>query len=177
MPYARLQYNGDSQYTTKDKRNLLLTQETIEKINNMSPSQWGGAEFVTQAEYDALPSSKNSDNKLYIMVDYHIVFVPFEEVLNMSLQDALDTLNTHPLDYAQYYCDLWVLSECGYEPIEIEWKYFGSFYFEYDARTSIWLVNTNLTAQELIDVLGFDEEAVEEILAHNGYRFSREVPN
>lgn len=37
MPYSRLQYNWDSQYTTKDKRNLLLTQEVIQKINNIMP--------------------------------------------------------------------------------------------------------------------------------------------
>lgn len=36
MPQLRLQYNGDNQYTTKDKRMLLLTQEAIQKINNMS---------------------------------------------------------------------------------------------------------------------------------------------
>ena len=72
MPYGRLQYNWDNQYTTKDKRNLLLTQEVIEKINNIMPSpSQGGAEFVTQAEYDALPASKTSDGNLYIVVDNH----------------------------------------------------------------------------------------------------------
>lgn len=45
MPYARLQYNGDNQYTTKDKRNLLLTQETIEKINNITT---GGIDAVVE---------------------------------------------------------------------------------------------------------------------------------
>lgn len=40
MPYARLQYNGDNQYTTKDKRNLLLTQEAIEKIDGLIPAGW-----------------------------------------------------------------------------------------------------------------------------------------
>lgn len=36
MPLLRLQYNGDNQYTTKDKRMLLLTQQAIDKINNIS---------------------------------------------------------------------------------------------------------------------------------------------
>lgn len=178
MPYGRLQYNWDNQYTTKDKRNLLLTQEVIEKINNIipSPSQ-GGAQFVTSAEYDILPSSKLTDNKLYIVVDSHIEFVPFEEVLAMPLQDALDTLNTYPLDYAQYYCDLWVLDDCGYLPIETEWKYFGMFYFEYDAHTSIWLINTNLTAQEIMDEIGCDEETAELMLENNWHWFTQVVPN
>lgn len=178
MPYGRLQYNWDSQYTIKDKRNLLLTQEVIEKINNIQPSPaQGGAQFATKAEYDVLPSSKLTDNKLYIIVDSHIAFVPFEEVLAMPLQDALDTLNTYPLEYAQHYCDLWVLDECGYQPIETEWKYFGVFYFTYDAHTSIWLVNTNLTVQEMMDELEMSEEDAEAALANNGHRFTQEIPN
>lgn len=71
MPYSRLQYNWDNQYTMKDKRNLLLTQEVIEKINNIMPGSPMRAQFVTQAEYDALPSSKYTDWNLYIIVDNH----------------------------------------------------------------------------------------------------------
>lgn len=176
MPLLRLQYNGDNQYTTKDKRNLLLTQEVIEKINNMSPSQWGGAQFVTQSEYDALPASKTSDGNLYIVVDSHIAFVPFSQLLDMTVEEALAVLNEHPLEYAQHYCDLWELDDCGYAPLE-EWKRFGVFFFEYNARTVISFLDTNLTVQELMDEIEVSEEEAEAFLLNNGHWFVQEIPN
>lgn len=36
MPVSRLQYNWDNNYTKKEKCMILLTQETIDKINNIT---------------------------------------------------------------------------------------------------------------------------------------------
>lgn len=58
---------------------------------------------MTQSEYDALPASKTSDGNLYIVVDSHIAFVPFSQLLDMTVEEALAVLNEHPLEYAEYY--------------------------------------------------------------------------
>lgn len=80
MPYARLQYNGDNQYTTKDKRNLLLTQETIEKINNITT---GGIDAVVETRTHIPYATKT--------------FAQLEALWDMDL--VVEELNNAPLDY------------------------------------------------------------------------------
>ena len=84
MPYARLQYNGDNQYTTKDKRNLLLTQEAINKINGLTPSGWWDVIIPVVSELPANPSewqlvihevSNNVSLKIYYAQQWRIVAV------------------------------------------------------------------------------------------------------
>jgi hypothetical protein len=61
--------------------------------------------FKTQDEYDALPASKTTDGNLYIIVDTHINFMPFAELIQLTpAPDAILTeLNKYPKDYAEYY--------------------------------------------------------------------------
>jgi len=40
MPYWRLMYDWDNNYTKKEKRMILLTQEAIDKINGLTPGGW-----------------------------------------------------------------------------------------------------------------------------------------
>ena len=158
MPYWRLMYDWDNNYTKKEKRMILLTQEAIDKINGLTPGgwaeytagswiaisaqnvisntkqfdptntwttwqvlkkignsySWANAEwwamFVTQEEYDALPASKTTDGKEYIIVDSHwFVFYPFEELklLANARINILSVLNWNAQWYATYYESTW----------------------------------------------------------------------
>ena len=66
---------------------------------------WHMAYFKTPSEYADLPSSKNSDNNLYIIVDSHpFIFMPFSELIQLSQPNGiLDELNRYPQWYADYY--------------------------------------------------------------------------
>lgn len=93
MPYARLQYNGDNQYTTKDKRNLLLTQEAIEKINSIS-SGWENIDAIIESG----------------------AYVPYPTKTLTELEDEmsdvyalLDELNRAPREYYNAFIDAGVL--------------------------------------------------------------------
>lgn len=110
MPYWRLMYDWDNNYTKKEKRMILLTQEAIDKINWLTPWWWAWATFVTQEEYDALPSSKLTDGIEYIIVDSHwFVFYPFEEleILGTARINILSVLNWNAQWYATYYESTW----------------------------------------------------------------------
>lgn len=158
MPYWRLMYDWDNNYTKKEKRMILLTQEAIDKINGLTPGTWAEytagswisisaqnvisntkqfdptntwttwqvlkkvgnsyswanaewwAMFVTQEEYDALPASKTTDGKEYIIVDSHwFVFYPFEELelLANAHINILSVLNWNAQWYATYYESTW----------------------------------------------------------------------
>lgn len=89
MPYGRLQYNWDSQYTIKDKRNLLLTQEVIEKINNImpgtaldavvetdsySPMSWTQLKELWGADDIAFELNQAPFTYLYSLVDEELVY-------------------------------------------------------------------------------------------------------
>lgn len=65
------------------------------------------AYFKTQAEYDALPAWKTSDWNLYIIVDNHINWMPWSDVMAMQIQDALAYLNQDPQSAADYYYWEW----------------------------------------------------------------------
>ena len=132
-------------------------------------SWWGGAYFKTQAEYDALPSSKESDGNLYIIVDNHFNPMPFEELIQLTpVPDAiLAELNTYPKDYAEYYYengDIY-MQETPSSVLPRADAYFKNYYFVRSiAGNDIMFVYTNLTEQELID-LGAPQEEIEAILA------------
>lgn len=118
MPYARLQYNGDNQYTTKDKRNLLLTQETIEKINNITT---GGIDAVVETRTHTPYTTKT--------------FAQLAALWDMDL--VVEELNKAPLDYYNSLIDEEMLrnnivddttiSEDGVDVWEIN-GYFITFY-------------------------------------------------
>lgn len=118
MPYARLQYNGDNQYTTKDKRNLLLTQETIEKINNITT---GGIDAVVETRTHTPYATKT--------------FAQLEALWDMDL--VVEELNNAPLDYYNSLIDegmlrSWIVDEATIsENGETAWKmgdYYAYFY-------------------------------------------------
>ena len=60
---------------------------------------WTTAYFKTQAEYNALPQSKESDNNLYIIVDTHIQLMSYAEICALSCDNAVLELNTAPGAY------------------------------------------------------------------------------
>lgn len=113
MPYGRLQYNWDSQYTTKDKRNLLLTQEVIEKINNIMPGD--SIDAVVETKSHTPYATKT--------------FAELEALWDMDL--VIGELNNAPLDYYNSLIDEEVLrniadditiSEDGENPWAIDYS-------------------------------------------------------
>ena len=90
------------------KQDALTAWEWITIENNViSSTPWKQAFFKTQTEYDALPSSKNSDGNLYIIVDNHVQTYTWEELESMWASAASDILNSDPQWYADYYLDSW----------------------------------------------------------------------
>lgn len=112
------------------------------------------AYFKTQAEYDALPSRKNSDWNLYIIVDNHLNLMPYSELVQLSIQDALTEVNTHPQEYAEYYYGEWDVSKIDLaDDFQIpvgKYAYLYNSGFDWDGWDSkIKYMDTDMTAQEL----------------------------
>lgn len=80
MPVSRLQYNWDNNYTKKEKRMILLTQETIDKINNIT-TEWIDAVVETRAH---TPYATKTFAQLAALWDMDLV---------------VEELNKAPLDY------------------------------------------------------------------------------
>lgn len=80
MPVSRLQYNWDNNYTKKEKRMILLTQETIDKINNIT-TEWIDAvvETRTHTPYQTM------------------TFAQLKALWDMDL--VVEELNKAPIDY------------------------------------------------------------------------------
>ena len=129
-------------------------------------------QFVTQAEYDALPNSKNTDNLLRIVVDNHLTTVlsraELEAMWNVAAKSYLDQ---HPLDYANYYLGTWDVNKidyAAYYSITLpSWKYAYRYMWGYtdwltsDPWTALFF-DTNLTLQEIEDY--FSEEASQQTM-------------
>lgn len=201
MPYWRLMYDWDNNYTKKEKRMILLTQEAIDKINGLTPGgwaeytagswiaisaqnvisntkqfdptntwttwqvlkkvgnsySWANAEwwamFVTQEEYDALPSSKLTDGIEYIIVDTHCQLKSYQQLFLSSNAAALATeLNTCSEWYAYKLFNEWIARITGRTGLpagkyraEITWRRWRN---DYDVH----MIMSNLTVQELIDL-------------------------
>lgn len=80
MPVSRLQYNWDNNYTKKEKRMILLTQETIDKINNITT---GGIDAVVETRTHTPYATKT--------------FAQLEALWDVDL--VVEELNNAPLDY------------------------------------------------------------------------------
>lgn len=68
---------------------------------------WTTAYFKTQAEYNALPQSKESDNNLYIIVDTHIQLMSYAEICALSCANAVLELNKAPEAYWRKFYSEW----------------------------------------------------------------------
>ena len=204
MPYWRLMYDWDNNYTKKEKRMILLTQEAIDKINGLTPGgwaeytagswiaissqnvisntaqfsptnawttwqvlkkvgnsySWANAEwwamFVTQEEYDALPSSKLTDGIEYIIVDTHCELMTYPELFQLEINNNANTVLTELNSCADWYrkklSNNWVAyiqdgSDYGTLP---SWKHLY-WYFMYLSNSNHRYVSydTDMTAQEL----------------------------
>lgn len=211
MPYWRLMYDWDNNYTKKEKRMILLTQEAIDKINWLTPWWWAEytagswivisqqnvisntaqfnptnawttwqvlkkvgnsysrsdaewwAMFVTQEEYDALPSSKTTDGKEYIIVDSHQTRLEWETVINM--EDWGEAyLNNGWLAAAQYYYGNWDIEmrEASWDTVP-EWKYWY-MYMYVSSPCDYFFLDTDMTKQELMDA-NMNEDEADKIIA------------
>lgn len=65
------------------------------------------AYFKTQAEYNALPASKTSDDNLYIIVDTHVQLMSYAEICALSCSNAVLELNTAAEAYWRKFSSEW----------------------------------------------------------------------
>lgn len=63
---------------------------------------WTTAYFKTQAEYNALPQSKESDNNLYIIVDKHRL-MEYSELILLTPDEIVAELNSASQEYINKY--------------------------------------------------------------------------
>lgn len=68
---------------------------------------WTTAYFKTQAEYDALPQSKESDNNLYIIVDTHKKLLEYSELILLTPDEIVAELNSASQEYINKYTPEW----------------------------------------------------------------------
>lgn len=117
-------------------------------------SSWYQSFFKTQAEYDALPSSKNSDWNLYIIVDNHNNFLSWGELEEMWWTDALAYLNQRPTDCRDYYYSTGNVIRfdwAEYTGVTLpQWKYVYRYDGTYngDSYDVLFCFQTNLTKEE-----------------------------
>lgn len=126
MPVSRLQYNWDNNYTKKEKRMILLTQETIDKINNIT-TEWIDAVVETRAH---TPYATKTFAQLAALWDMDLV---------------VEELNKAPIDYCNSLIDegmLWtimntaIISEDGKSAREINGLYAKFFAGEWQSGGS-----------------------------------------
>lgn len=134
--------------------------------------------FKTQAEYYALPASKNTDGNLYIIVDTHFKPMPFAELIQLTpAPDAiLAELNKYPKDYAEYYYENGNIQmrELPSSALPRADAYFKAYTFSIGDTTYEW-ADTNLTEQELSNIW-FPQEVIEEILSGEWFSFEENTP-
>lgn len=68
---------------------------------------WTTAYFKTQAEYEALPQSKESDNNLYIIVDTHKKLLEYSELILLTPDEIVEELNSASQQYINKYTPEW----------------------------------------------------------------------
>ena len=68
---------------------------------------WTTAYFKTQAEYNALPASKESDNNLYIIVDTHKKLLEYSELILLTPDEIVEELNSASQEYINKYTPEW----------------------------------------------------------------------
>lgn len=156
MPYWRLMYDWDNNYTKKEKRMILLTQEAIDKINWLTPWWWAWSTFVTQEEYDALPSSKLTDGIEYIIVDTHRELMTYPELFQLEINNNTNTVLTELNNCADWYrkklSNNWVayIQDASDYSTLPTWKHlywYFIFLSSYNGRYVSY--DTNMTTQEL----------------------------
>lgn len=187
---------SSKQNTLTAGNNITITDNTISATDtkytagtgisitgNVISATWGGwgwkqAFFKTQAEYDALPSSKNTDGNLYIIVDTHPGLISFAELIQLTPQPTaiLNKLNTHPKEYAEYYY--------ANEDIQMQ-EYPSSVLPRADAYLKGYTfingvyvyqyIDTNLNEQELSD-MWVSQEYIETVLAWEWAATEQETP-
>lgn len=146
------------QTTSGDRIKILYGDDGEIKVDN-GTGTWKDittAYFKTQTEYDNLPNSKNSDWNLYIIVDNHLSLMPYSELVQLSIQDALTEVNTHPQEYVEYYYGEWDVAKQDLSGSYIipSGKY--AYLYNSDLDWDEWLhwikyLDTDMTEQELID--------------------------
>ena len=112
---------------------------------------WSQEFFVTQSEYDALPSTKNSDDNSYSIVDCKVPLIDLIDVF-YSLPDFnfVPILNEYRQDYFDYYLSKGYLR---YEDWSVNltvpaWKHLYTWTFT-TATNSYQICDTDMTVNEI----------------------------
>lgn len=109
---------------------------------------WYQSFFKTQIEYNELPSSKESDNNLYIIVDSHIPLLSYSQLMNLWTYEAIvNELNKAPLDYGLKYFDEWHIIQGEYEWndyafLSSDWQYVEIMYGKMYLFDDVWFAAT-----------------------------------
>ena len=107
---------------------------------------WTTAYFKTQAEYDALPQSKESDNNLYIIVDTHKKLLEYSELILLTPDEIAAELNSASQEYINKYSNenhIYYYEEGGrYNLMEDAansvWTSVGGYNFHTSSWTIVW---------------------------------------
>lgn len=127
MPVSRLQYNWDNNYTKKEKRMILLTQETIDKINNIT-TEWIDAVVETRAH---TPYATKTFAQLAALWDMDLVV----EELNKAPRDYYNSLIDEGI-LRRWITDGATISEDGESAREINGLYAKFFAGEWQSGGS-----------------------------------------
>lgn len=102
------------------------------------------AYFKTQAEYNALPQSKESDNNLYIIVDTHKKLLEYAELILLTPDEIVEELNSASQEYINKYSnenhmsysyDRYTLMEDATNAIS---TYVNNYIFSTNEWTIVW---------------------------------------
>lgn len=114
----------------------------------LQPLWWKHSQFVTQAEYDGLPSSKTRDWNLYIIVDTHPNWplLTLAELTALdSIQDIIDELNSRYNEYITYYLAEWWMDSYAESGLA-SGKYKTTYVID---SLWLWSIQTNLASEDL----------------------------
>lgn len=112
---------------------------------------WSQEFFLTQSEYDALPSTKNSDDNSYSIVDWMTPLIDLKDVYYSPDEfDFLSILNQHVQDYLDFYLSKgYLFYQDRSENVTIPaWKHLYTWTFAL-SNASYQICDTDMTVAEI----------------------------
>ena len=113
---------------------------------------WTTAYFKTQAEYDALPASKATDNNLYIIVDSHLNkrLLEYSELILLTADEIVTELNSASQEYIDKYTQEWHMD-----------------YYEIGKR---YILMENQSTSTIVDGFGFQTVGDDSLVRKKAFR-------